>query len=143
MFAKIALVLLSALLVVLVYRRLTKKPQTGSGLFTIPDGVDFVEISMVGGGGGGGESGSVATEQDLAMLGLSKQVEQDMYNSDGPVDGLPEDDCPYCKDENYFSNEVNTADAERPLVDVPRKAKSRKKKASKKKSTKKSAKRKK
>lgn len=118
----ILLILLSALLVGLVIRRLTGKTKeftSGSGTYTIPE--------------------RVATPTDLAMLGLSQQLEQDLYDEKpSGEDTKPSDEeCPYCKDPNYYgSGEEN----ERPPVDVPRKAKPRKKKASKKKAAKKKSK---
>jgi hypothetical protein len=130
----VLLILLSALLVGLVVTRLFKNKSSrcssNSGTFTIPDDCTHLEIQMIGGGGGGG--GSVATPEDHAMIGLSQQIEQDMYSEEKDKDC--DASCPYCP-----KDDTDGIDFELP-VDVPLKAKPRKKKASKKKASKKKSK---
>lgn len=136
----VLLILLSALLVGLVASRLFKKKErsfsSSSGTFTIPEDCTHIEVQMVGAGGGGsGAVATVATPEDRAMLGLSQQIEQDMYSKDSEEESSAHDDsCPYCPQDGE--------DDDRPVVDVPRKAKPRKKKASKKKAPKKNSRKK-
>lgn len=123
------LILLSILLVGLVATRLLRNKKFGyissSGIFTIPEDCKNFEVEMVEGGGDSSES--VATAEDRAMLGLSQQIEEDMYRV--KIDGH-DADCPWCpKDTDGVGFELP--------VDRPTKAKPRKKKGSKKKSSKK------
>lgn len=133
----IFLALLFTTLVVLVARRLLnrKKSYTGSGIFTVPDGVKYLEVQMVGGGGGGSDSDNLGEKHPdscdapfilpTGTYNYSVEAVNEPNNGDKGISESPSEEfCP----------------VDVPLTKKPSKKKS-KKKASKKKSKKKPNKR--